>query len=44
VRGLTRGKESLRATLTVVHASLKNLKPVRVPDELRSVMARFMEP
>ena len=44
VRGVTCGKESLRATLTIVHASLKNLKPVRVPDELRSVMARFMEP
>jgi len=44
VRGAARGKDSLRATLTVVHASLKDLKPVRVPDELRSAMERFKEP
>ena len=44
VRGVTRGKESLRATLTVVHASIRDLRPVRVPDDLRAVMERFMEP
>ncbi|MBV8210351.1 MAG: acyl-CoA thioesterase [Burkholderiaceae bacterium] len=43
VRGTARGRESLRSTLTVVHASLRDLRPVRVPDELRSAMARFME-
>jgi 4-hydroxybenzoyl-CoA thioesterase len=44
VRGTARGKESLRATLTVVHASIRDLRPVPVPDELRSAIARFMEP
>ena len=44
VRGTARGKESLRATLTVVHASIKDLRSVRVPDDLRAVIARFMEP
>jgi 4-hydroxybenzoyl-CoA thioesterase len=43
VRGVARGEDSLRATLTVVHASIKDLKPVRVPDELRAVMERFKE-
>jgi 4-hydroxybenzoyl-CoA thioesterase len=43
VRGIARGAESLRATLTVVHASLRDLRPVRVPDGLRSAIERFME-
>jgi 4-hydroxybenzoyl-CoA thioesterase len=44
VRGIARGADSLRATLTVVHASLRDLRPVRVPDGLRSAIERFMQP
>jgi len=44
VRGIARGADSLRATLTVVHASLRDLRPVRVPDGLRSAIERFMRP
>ena len=41
VRGTARGRESLRATLTVVHASIPQMRPVPIPDELRSAMERF---
>ena len=44
IKGMARGRESIRATLTVVHASIRNLRPVPVPDELRAALARFMEP
>jgi len=44
VKGTTAGKDTLRATLTVVYTSLKELRAVPVPDELRAAMARFMEP
>src|SRR5258708_16560351 len=41
VRGTARGRESLRATLTVVHASIPQMRPVPIPDALRSAMERF---
>ena len=43
VRGTSRGRESLRATLTVVHASIKELRPVPLPNELRAAIGRFVE-
>ena len=43
VRGTARGRESIKATLTVVHTSLRELRAVPVPAELRSAMSRFME-
>jgi 4-hydroxybenzoyl-CoA thioesterase len=41
VRGVVAGRESIRATLTVVHASVKEMRPVPIPDDLRSAMERF---
>ena len=43
VCGTSRGRESLRATLTVVHASIKELRPVPLPNELRAAIGRFVE-
>ena len=43
VRGTARGRECLRATLTVVHASIKELRPVPLPNELRAAIGRFVE-
>jgi 4-hydroxybenzoyl-CoA thioesterase len=41
VRGTAKGRESLRATLTVVHTSLAQMRPVPIPEALRSAMDRF---
>jgi 4-hydroxybenzoyl-CoA thioesterase len=43
VRGTAHGRECVRATLTVVHTSIKEMRSVPLPDELRSAVARFME-
>jgi 4-hydroxybenzoyl-CoA thioesterase len=41
VRGSARGRESLRATLTVVLTSIPQMRPVPIPDALRSAMERY---
>lgn len=41
VSGKAAGRESLRATVTVVHTSIREMRPVPIPDELRSAMERF---
>jgi 4-hydroxybenzoyl-CoA thioesterase len=42
VRGTAKGRESLRATLTVVHTSIAEMRPVPIPEALRSAMQRFL--
>ena len=41
VRGSAKGRESLRATLTVVHTSIADMRPVPIPDRLRTAMEGF---
>jgi len=41
VRGTAAGRESLRARLTVVHASISPMRPVPIPPALRSAMQGF---
>jgi|SRR5260221_11207282 4-hydroxybenzoyl-CoA thioesterase len=41
VLGTAQGRESLRATLTVVHTSIAPMRPVAIPPALRSAMERF---
>jgi 4-hydroxybenzoyl-CoA thioesterase len=41
VRGSAEGKECVRATLLVVHTSIKEMKSVPIPDDLRTAMERF---
>jgi 4-hydroxybenzoyl-CoA thioesterase len=41
VRGTAQGRESLRATLTVVHTSIAPMRAVPIPQALRSAMERF---
>jgi 4-hydroxybenzoyl-CoA thioesterase len=41
VRGTSKGVESLRATLTVVHTLIAPMRPVPIPQPLRSAMERF---
>jgi 4-hydroxybenzoyl-CoA thioesterase len=41
VRGTARGRESLRARLTVVHTSIAPMRAVPIPQALRSAMERF---
>jgi|SRR6266403_2026791 4-hydroxybenzoyl-CoA thioesterase len=43
VRGSANGRESLRAALTVVHTSIAPMRPVPIPEALRSAMERFRE-
>jgi acyl-CoA thioesterase FadM len=43
VRGSARGQQSLRATLTVVLTSIPQMRPVPIPDALRSAMERYRE-
>ena len=42
VRGITDGKERVRATITVVHAAINRLRTVPIPDELRATMEKFL--
>ena len=37
----TKGRECVRATLTVVHTSLADMKAVPIPEALRTAMNRF---
>jgi 4-hydroxybenzoyl-CoA thioesterase len=41
VRGTARGRECVRATLLVVHVSIKEMKSLPIPDDLRAAMERF---
>jgi 4-hydroxybenzoyl-CoA thioesterase len=43
IRGTAKGRESLRATLTVVHTSIAQMRPAPIPQPLRSAMERFRE-
>jgi 4-hydroxybenzoyl-CoA thioesterase len=43
VRGAAQGRESLRATLTVVHTAIAPMRAVPIPDALRSAMEHFRE-
>jgi 4-hydroxybenzoyl-CoA thioesterase len=41
VRGTAEGRECVRATLLVVHTSIKEMRSVPIPGELRAAMERF---
>ena len=44
VRGRVGERENVRATLLVVHSSVKELRAVPIPADLRAAMMRFAEP
>jgi acyl-CoA thioesterase FadM len=44
VRGFVGERETVRATLLVVHASVKDLRPAPIPDDLRARLLRFAAP
>ena len=41
VRGINRGKECIRAAMTVVYISLDDHRAVPIPDPLRAAISRF---
>jgi 4-hydroxybenzoyl-CoA thioesterase len=42
VNGIANGRHSLRALLTVVHASIAPMRPVPISDDLRRAMEAFL--
>jgi 4-hydroxybenzoyl-CoA thioesterase len=43
IRGRVRERETVRATLLVVHASVREMRPLPIPPDLRARLAQFAD-